>query len=122
MSVINQMLHDLESRRSQMMSTDNFLYNNLNFVPKLSNSNKFETVIYVVIFGIILASVILFFIKINTQYLNPPVLISEVIDESVASTIIKNSNQLPQDVIDKKNTSTEKPTQYEIATSRIHKQ
>lgn len=67
MSVINQMLHDLEDRRSQMSSSSNLSYDELSFIPTLSRTIKLETIIYIVLFFVIIASGIIAYFKMNSN-------------------------------------------------------
>ncbi len=67
MSVINQMLQDLENRRSQVSSSNNLSYDELSFIPTLSRTVKLETIIYVVLFAVSIASGIFAYVKINNN-------------------------------------------------------
>lgn len=122
MSVINQMLHDLENRRSQMLSTNNFSYHDLNFIPKLSNSSKFETIIYIVLFGVLLASAILYVSKVNTPaYETADSVISEK-ENTVSSKLADTSNKITPVASEQKNSQIKEPEHYAVATSAIRKQ
>jgi len=112
MSVINQMLHDLESRRSQINSDDTFSYHNLSFIPRLSNSNKLETLTYGVILFLVLISAVFFIVKINNENIATP------------TVGVENTPVFQETVVDpistKKNISIKKISEYEVATSVIH--
>jgi predicted Zn-dependent protease len=121
MSVINQMLHDLESRRSQITSGNNFSYQNLSFIPKLSSSNKVETVIYGVIACVTIISVALVFLKVQNEG-------NEIVSTALANTQTQQEAGSKSNIIRKPEIKTaitinenSKPvTEYEVPTSIIH--
>jgi len=124
MSVINQMLHDLENRRSQVTANNNFSYSNLSFIPKLSNTHKFETIIYILLVGVILTTVSILSLKAinaekNTTFLTKASTSHDITlnskTDSQLAVPVKNIQ-----VTNKVDGSEQEPVEYEVATSVIH--
>jgi len=128
MSVINQMLHDLESRRSQMPANHHFSHRDLSFIPKLSNTPKFESVVYSVLFGVVLAGIILFFTKINSGENNHAQnVITNVSNEQATIDVSNHANKWDassesQHTDKQHDNNKQESSHYEVATSTIRKQ
>ncbi|MFV2061470.1 MAG: tetratricopeptide repeat protein [Gammaproteobacteria bacterium] len=122
MSVINQMLHDLENRRSQMSPNNNFSYQNLSFVPNLLNSNKFEKIMYGLILCVVLVSLVLFAFKV--QYADQKTTIPTIINaqaktEPALKPTPASIETLPKLAITEKSRPKQQ-AEYEVATSVIN--
>ncbi|VAX01645.1 hypothetical protein MNBD_GAMMA22-2053 [hydrothermal vent metagenome] len=57
MSVINQMLNDLEARRAQVTHSDKFVLYELNIISKFSSFSRFERIVYFILFVVIIMTV-----------------------------------------------------------------
>jgi len=107
MSVINQMLQDLENRRSEFRTADNLHYQNLNISSKLPGVDNLDTILYAVLFGVILASMVLVFIKFNTGLVTnnsdlfavtseDKIISHKTMDNSTVTTMLNTENNYVQ--------------------------
>lgn len=127
------MLHDLENRRTQMTSSNNLSYRDLSFIPTLSNSNKFDTAFYVILFLVVLTSFIVVFTKNNnadhantllsdTPIFQPRVLNIQQQDKVTTPVIAQSASQRSPVSIKQDSTHPQQAARVEVATSVIHQQ